>query len=89
MKQSRKKYIPLVLLFAGLLILSLHTVFFKSHTTSMLHHAALAPFTKDEQQALIATQEQEDERGDAGPLVAKVSARAAENAVLNLGARAK
>lgn len=42
------------------------------------------PMSKEDQQTLLKTQEQEDELGESGPLKAKVSATDAQDTVLNL-----
>ena len=70
------------------LIFIIGTVLLLIIVRSLLLHntitAAGTPLNKAEQQALILSQEQDDEKADAGPLVAQMSVTQAENKVLNL-----
>jgi len=76
-----KKHRPVIIFVSIALLLVIVRAIYVAH--EMREWNAGAPFTKQEQQALIAEQ-QEDEKTDVGPLKAKMSVSDAERAVLNL-----
>ena len=84
MKKTLQKNRMLVAFIAiALTLVVTHTLFF-DHGITFQRHDPAVPYTKDEQQALVAEQEQEDERGENGPLKAQISAVEAQNRVLNV-----
>ncbi|MDP1573629.1 MAG: hypothetical protein Q8L78_01655 [Coxiellaceae bacterium] len=85
MRKTLRKNRTLLIFIAILLSLLITRTLFSDHATGFqTHNAVAAPYTKEEQEALAAEQEQQDERGENGPLTAKISAVEAQNNVLNL-----
>lgn len=82
--QKNRTFFSLVLI--ALCIFTFYSLVFNNETTPTPNHATLTitPYTKEEEQELIAAQEQEDEKGESGPLVAKMSVQQAQNTILNL-----
>jgi hypothetical protein len=81
--QKNRGFFSIVLI--AFCITTIHGLFFDRDNTTTSHNGlTITPNTKEEQQALIEAQEQEDEKGESGPLIAKMPAQQAENTILNL-----
>lgn len=75
--------LPIVLI--SLLFITAHRLFFKNDEPQKNNYTLTqTPFTKEEQEALIAAQEQGDEKRDLGPMTEKITAAQAQAMVLNL-----